>query len=166
MKEIIAYGEIKNGGFYPRNSNVYMQSMKDAGTVNECKLTIEGKNVRSPDQNRYAHAMCNVINKKLKENGWTVFTAHNIYKSIERQYCKEIAVNEKTGKTEEVIKELKDKTPEEFWDIIEQARIDYMQRLDIKIDTPAEYYGLTEQAYDLWKASAINFAEAKRMSNE
>lgn len=165
MKEIIAYGEIKNGGFYPRNSNVYMQSLKDAGTVNECKLTIKGKNVRSPDQNNYAFAMCNVIKERINQNGWN-FTSYNIYKKIEFEYCKDIVKNEKTGKTKEVITELKKKSRERFWEIIEQARIDYMQRLDIHIKTPAQYYGLTEQAYDLWKSDAINFSEAKRMSND
>jgi hypothetical protein len=165
MKEIKVFGEIKDGGFWPKNSDVYMEKLREAGDVNDCILTITGANKRSPDQNNYAFAMCNVIAKRVNQDGWN-FTAYDVYKKIEQEYCWTVATNEETGSTAKYLKPLKKHSPERFWEIIEEARLDYMQRLDIDIQTPAQYYGMTEKAYDLWKDGAITYAKAKKMSNK
>lgn len=164
MKDIKAFGEIRDGGFYPKNPKVYMEQIRQAGEVNDCILTIEGANKRSPDQNNYAFAMCNVIAQRVNQEGWN-FTAYDVYKKIENEYCWTVAKNEEKGTTAKYLKPLKEHSPERFWEIIEEARLDYMERLDIEIKTPAQYYGLSEKAYDLWKTGAINFAEAKKMTN-
>lgn len=165
MKEIKVFGEIREGGFWPKNPKVYMQKLKDAGEVNDCVMTITGKNSRTPDQNNYAFAMCNVIAERVNQDGWN-FSAYDVYKKIENDKCWTVATNEKTGATAEHLKPLKEHSRERFWEIIEEARLEYMERLDIHIKTPAQYYGLTDKAYDLWRADAISYATAKNKSDK
>ena len=163
MTEIKAYGKIENGGFWPRNSKVYIQSLKDAGTVTDCLLTITGSNRRTLDQNAYAHALCNAIAVRVNMDGWN-FTGYEVYKKIENDYCKVQHINSKTGESVYVVKPLKEYDTQSFFEVIEAARLDYMRKLDIHLSTPAEFYGLTEQAYDLLKLGTINYIEAKKMS--
>lgn len=166
MIEIKAYGEIKNGQFWPRNSGRYLQQMKDAGNVNQVLLTIKGANIRTLDQNAYAWVVCTSIATRLRQDGWQ-YTPGNIYKAIEDEHCWEQTINEKTGKIREVLVPLKEQPTDRFHEIIEQVRVGHMQNFpDNYIETPAEHYGLTEQAYDLWKLGKINFVEAKKMSNK
>ena len=165
MIEITAYGEIKNGAFFPRNSRFYLQQMKDAGNVSECVLTIKGSNKRTADQNSYAHVVCQTVAHRLNQDGWD-FSSYEIYKKLENDKCKALKRNEKTGKTHETILPLKKMDRVRFFDIVEAFRVDMMQKLQIEIQTPAQHYGITEEAYDLWKNSLITFVEAKRMSEK
>lgn len=73
--------------------------------------------------------------------------------------------NKTKGTKTTYTKPLKEQPPERFWEIIEQVRIDYMRRLGIHINTPAEHYKLSEQAYDLWKLGKINFGQARRLTS-
>lgn len=164
MTEIKCYGEIKNGCFFPRNPQVYLQAIKDAGNVSHCLLTLKGSNKRTLDQNSYLWAMCECIRVALHTYGWTEFTSDDVYRRIEQRYCKTTTVNDETGETMEYVKPLKTMDRERFSEIQEKARLDYMQKLDIYIDTPPEFYGLTNDAYELWKTGAINFAQAKKES--
>ena len=53
-----------------------------------------------------------------------------------------------------------------FIDIIMEVRHNFMQNYtDCHIDLPHEHYDITQEAYDLWKAGAISFYEAKKQSN-
>lgn len=165
MIEIKCYGEIRDGGFWPRNPDVYMEQIRKAGNVNDCLMTITGKNVRTPDQNGYAFAMCSVIAERVNQDGWN-FTAYDVYKKIENDKCWTMQKNENSEKTIKYLKPLKKHSPEEFWNIIEEARIEYMQRLDIVIQTPAQYYNLTEKYYDLWKSNAMSYAEARKLTDK
>lgn len=166
MKDIVAYGELKNGGFYPRNSRYYMQAIKEAGNVSDCVLTISGANKRTVEQNSYAHAVCNQMALRMNQDGWGV-TGYNLYKRIEANNCKVHKKNPKTGKLEEFINPLKEMDRDEFFDIIEDARVKFMQNWpDCNIDTPAQHYGLTEEAYGLWRSGAINYFEAKKQSDK
>lgn len=164
MKEIKTYGEIKNGAFYPRNSAYYMQSLKDAGTVSHCLLTIEGANVRSIPQNSYAWAVFSQIALRMNQD-WEDIEPDDLYYNTQKKYCQTTKVNPETGQTIESVKKLKRQDPVRFFEIMEKVRMSAVQTYpDIHIDTPAEHYGITEQAYDLWKMNKINFAEAKKMS--
>ena len=42
--QIKAFGEIKDGAFYPRNSKRYINQLRNAGNVNQALLTIKGAN--------------------------------------------------------------------------------------------------------------------------
>ena len=164
MIEIKAYGELRDGGFWPRNPSLYMQQIRDAGRVSDCLLVIKGSNRRTIDQNSYAHAVCHQIAVRMQQDGWEV-SGYQVYKRAEENYCKEEVINEHTGRSEYFTKPLKEQPTDKFFEIIEQVRVSAMQRYpDIHISTPAEHYGLTEQAYDLWKLQKISYAEAKNMS--
>lgn len=165
MKAIKAFGKIENGGFYPRNPSVYYQQLKDAGHVHDCLLTIEGTNRRSVDQNAYAHAVCNQVAVRLNQDGWN-FTGYEVYKKLENDKCGHVKVNQVTGKTHEFVKPLKEYDAQEFFEIVEEFRQEMIQRLDIEIQTPAQFYGLTEEAYDLMKMGTITYLQAKKMSDK
>lgn len=166
MIEIKAYGKIENGVFYPKMQRPFQQAMKDAGNVSDCLMIIQGANKRSLDQNSYAWAMCEAIRVALHTYGWTEFTSDDVYRRIEEKYCKTTQKNDKTGQTVEYIKPLKTQDAERYWQIVEQARLDYNEKLNIYIETPAQFYGMTEEAYDLWKSGAIDKFEAKKMSDK
>ena len=166
MIEIKAYGEVKNGCFYPRQPQVYLQAIKEAGNVSHCLLTLQGSNKRTVDQNAYMWAMCECIRVALATYGWVEFEADDVYRRIEGRYCKTTTINKQTGETTEYIKPLKKMDRERFSEIQEKARIDYMQKLDIYIQTPPEFYGLTDDAYELWKTNVISFAQAKKQSQQ
>jgi len=162
--QIKAFGEIKDGAFYPRNSKRYINQLRNAGNVNQALLTIKGANIRTLDQNAYAWVVCTAIADRMQEDGWQ-FTPDHIYRKIEREYCKEEVLNTKTGKTSEEITPLKKQPTDRFHDIMEQVRVGHMEQfLDNPIETPAQHYGLTEQAYDEWKYGQITFKQAKAKS--
>lgn len=164
--KIRAFGEIKNGAFFPRNSSFYLQQIKDAGNVSECVLTIEGSNKRTLDQNSYAHAVCGQMAFRMNQDGWGV-TSYQVYKRIENEYCTEFKENPKTGKQSEWIKPLKEHDTIEFMDIVMTARHNFMQNYpDCHIDLPHQHYGITQEAYDLLKMGTINMAEARKMSKQ
>lgn len=165
MKTIKSFGKIENGGFYPRNPSVYYQQLKDAGNVHDCLQTIEGTNKRTIDQNSYAFAVCNTVATRLNQDGWT-FTAYEVYKKLENDKCIDIKQNEKTGKTFEYVRPLKEYDTDEFFDIVEEFRQEMMMKLQIHINTPAEHYGLTEKAYDLMRMGTITYLQAKKMSDK
>lgn len=166
MIEIKSYGQIKDGAFCPRNSNVYSQALKEAGNVSDCILTITGSNRRTIDQNAYLWAILRACALYLRMEGYTGITDGMLYRGLEERYCTYPVRNEITGKTIDMIKPLKEQDTDRFHQIVEEFRIGFMQKHDIYIKTPAEWYGLTEQAYDLWKLGTINFAEAKKMSEK
>ena len=163
--EIKSYGEIKYGKFIPKMPEVYYQQLRDVGNIEHCLLTIVGGSKRTGDQNAYAFAMCNAIASRLNMDGWD-FSAYEVYKKIENDRCKTDKMNETTGQVIEVVRPLKEYDRSEFFEVIEQARQFYNEKLDIHIQTPAEFYGLTEDAYELWRHGAVTFTEAKKMSNE
>jgi hypothetical protein len=163
MIEIKAYGEIKQGAFYPRNSRMYIQAMKEAGNVSECVLTITGSNKRTIDQNAYLWAILGSCALHLRMEGYAEITDGMLYRGLEERFCTQSIVNEKTGKTIDMIKPLKEQETDRFHHIVEEFRIGFMQKHDLYIETPAEWYGMTEEAYDLWKSGAINKAQAMRM---
>jgi hypothetical protein len=167
MKDIIAYGEIRDGGFYPRNSAYYIQRMKDAGNVKDCLLTISGANRRTLDQNSYAWVVCDKIAYAMRERGYSEITKEMIYRRIEENYCGVRVRNENTDKEAEFIKPLKMQESDRFWEIIEEVRQNAMQSYEeLYIETPAEHYGLKEEAYDLWKTGTITYLEAKKQSDK
>jgi hypothetical protein len=164
--KIRAFGSLKNGGFFPRNTSFYLQQMKEAGNVDECVLTIEGANRRTLDQNSYAYAVFDQMAFRMNQDGWGV-TSYEIYKRVENQYCITHKQHPKSGKQIEWIKPLKEHDTVEFMDIIMTARHNFMETYpDCQIDLPHQHYGLTLEAYDLWKLGKINFVEAKKMSHE
>lgn len=140
--------------------------MKDAGNYNQVLLTIKGANIRTLDQNAYAWVVCTAIASRMRKDGWP-YTPGQIYKKIENTHCREQIVNEKTGKTREELVPLKEQPTDRFHEIIEQVRVGHMENYpDNEIETPAQHYGITEKAYDLWKLGKINFAEAKKMTQK
>lgn len=108
--------------------------------------------------------MCECIRVALATYGWVDFTSKNVYDWIEKRYCQSTSINEKTGETRQYCKELKNLDRQEFSDVQEKARLHYMEKLDIYIELPHEFYGITAEAYDLWRLGKIHFGEAKRMS--
>lgn len=165
MKTIKVFGKIEKGGFIPRNPSVYYQQLEEAGNVHDCLLTIEGTNKRTIDQNSYAHAVCNQVALRINQDGWN-FTGYEIYKKLENDKCVTIKENENTGKTYEVVKPLKEYDANEFFEIVEEFRQEMMQKLDIEIQTPAQHYGISEKAYDLMNLGAINYTQAKKLTDK
>lgn len=164
--EIKAFGEIKDGAFFPRNSKRFIQQMRDAGKVNQALMTITGANIRTLDQNAYAWVVCTAIATRMNKDGWD-YTPGNIYKAVENEHCWGQMMNPETGKTREKLVPLKEQPTDRFHEIIEQVRVGHMRNFpDNYIETPAEHYGITEKAYDLWKEGAITFAQAKNMSDK
>jgi hypothetical protein len=160
--EIKAFGEIKDGAFYPRNSKRYISQLRNAGNVNQALLTIKGANIRTLDQNAYAWVVCTAIADRMQQDGWQI-TPDDIYYKIEETYCKEQKTNPKTGKSMMGITKLKKQPTDRFHDIIEEVRQGHMNQYpDNYIATPAEHYGLTEEGYDLWNGGTITFAKAKK----
>ena len=166
--KIRAFGSIKNGVFYPKNSSFYLQQMKDAGNVSDCVLTIEGANKRSVDQNSFAWMMFDKIAYAMREKGYEEVTSEMLYYQAQEKYCGVTLENKRTGGYLEMTSSLKNLPTDQFFNIMETIRTGFNQNpaFDIIIETPAQFYGLTEQAYDLMKSGAINFAEARRMSDK
>lgn len=167
MIEIQQYGSLVDGDFVPRREDVFHEQKRQAGNVHDCVLTITGKDKRTVDQNSYAHAICSQMALRLNQDSGDGITGYNVYKRIEKMHCTEHKYNPLTGELEEFIDPLKDKDKDVFWQIMEETRINFMQNYpDCHISTPAEHYGLTEQAYDLMKQGVINYVEAKKMSED
>lgn len=168
MKKIKAFGEIKQGVFYPRNSAFYLQQIRDVGNVNECVLTIEGANKRTLDQNAFAWMMFGKIAYAMQQKGYEDVTPEMLYRQAEERYCGVTLENKNTGGYLEMTKPLKSQPTDIFSNIIETIRTGFNENdaFDIYIETPAQWYGLTEEAYDLWKSGAINKFEAKKMSEQ
>ena len=163
--KITAHGHIKNAKFHPIDEQVFKQQLMDAGDKRFCELTILCGKKRTLDANAYLHAICNQISVRLRQDGWDI-TGYDVYKKIENDYCKDHATNEKTGEVIEIIRALKTMPRDEFFDITEKSRAFYMEKLHIYIKTPAEFYGLTEEAYRQWKFNEVTFKEAQKLSNE
>lgn len=166
MIEIQTYGSLKDGAFWPRRSQTYLQQIQEAGNVHDCLLTITGINKRTIDQNSYAWVVCNEIALAMRQSGWVEVTKDDIYYRIEEKHCKTTRMNEETGEIMETIKPLKKQEPDRFWEIIEETRVNAMQNLDVIIQTPAQHYGISEEAYDLMKMGVINYIEAKKMNDK
>lgn len=166
--KIRAFGEIKSGAFFPRNSAFYLQQMKDAGNVSDCVLTIEGANRRTIPQNNFAWMMFDKIAYEMQQKGYEEVTSAMLYRQAEEKFCGVTVENKRSGKKLEFTKDLKSLPTDQFFDIIETVRVSFNENpaFDVYIETPAEFFGLTEQAYDLLKSGAINYVEAKRMSND
>ena len=167
MKKIRAFGEIKNGGFYPKNSSFYLQQMKDSGNVSECVLTIEGANKRTIPQNNFAWMMFDKIAYAMREKGYEEVTSEMLYYEAQQKFCGVTLENKRTGSYREFTKPLKSLATDQFFDIMETIRVAFNENpaFDIVIQTPAEFFGLTENAYELLKTGVISFVEAKRQSN-
>lgn len=166
--KIRSFGEIKNGAFYPKNSSFYLQQIKDAGNVLDCVLTIEKSNKRTINQNSFAWMMFDKIAFAMRQKGYEEVTSEMLYYQAQEKYCAVMVENERTGKSLEFTKSLKSLPTDQFFNIMETIRMSFNENpaFDIYIQTPAQFYKLSEEAYDLWKEGAINFAEAKRMSND
>lgn len=165
MIDIQVHGRIENGGFYPHHSELYIEQLKEAGTVENCKLVITGKNKRTLDQNAYFWEVCSIIAARMRQDGWDI-TKEHVYYRTQENYCKVEKVNPKTGKKKTFTEPLKEQDRKRFAEIIDRVRGTFMQQYpDTRIKTPAQFYGLTESAYDLWKMGTINYGEAKRQSN-
>lgn len=164
MIDIKGYGYIEQGAFYPRNSKSYLEQLREVGNVSEVLFHITGANQRTPNQNNYCFAVCDQIAHRMQQDGWDV-DSYMVYKRIEQNYCQTEVINEKTENIEVFIKPLKKQPTDRFAEIVDTVRMKAMERYpDIYIKLPHEYYGLTLEAYELWRKNAISFFEAKKQS--
>ena len=168
MKKIRAFGHIENGKFVAKNNDFFKQQIKDAGNVSECVLTIQGANKRTVPQNNYAWMMLDKIAFAMQQKGYEEVTAEMLYYQAQEKFCGVTLENKRTGGVLEMTTALKNLPTDQFFNIMETIRTGFNENpaFDIIIETPAEFFGLTEEAYDLLKAGAINYVQAKKMSDK
>lgn len=164
MKSIQTYGRIDKGELIIHNERVWWQQIMDIAFANHIKLTLEYGNKRTLDQNSYGWSVFTQIAVRMRQDGWDI-TKDHVYRKVEDTYCRKEVVNEKTGQVEEFVEPLKKQPTDRFAEIIDTVRHNAMERYpDIYIKTPAEFYGMTEGAYNRWKMGDINKNEALRES--
>lgn len=167
MKKIQAFGYIIEGKLHLYNRPVFNQFIQEVYEASEVKVTLEYGNIRSLDQNAYIWGgIVQPLWYKLHyEMGWD-FSKEEVYDFLQRKFCKREAVSEQTGETMEVVTPLKTMTTDQFSEKIDQIRAWIHERIDIYVQTPAEYYGMTEHAYSKWREGDISKADAMRLSNK
>src|SRR5690625_1450782 len=167
MKKITAYGKIENGELIYFEERLYRQELLDVGTVNHFKQTIEYGNKRTIDQNSYLWGgIVKPIWMKMVDYGYD-YTKSEVYHYLERRFCKEKRVNEKTGETYTGIIEFKTMSTEQFEYHVFNKIIPWAtESLEIYIKLPHEFYKMTLMAYDEWKRGNITKSKAVEMSKD
>lgn len=164
MGEIKHIASIDAGRLKFKNEAVFRQKIFDVYSANSVEVKITYGNKRSLDQNAYMYGgICDPIALRLWQDGWN-FDSYEVYKFLENKFSKHEYVNEKTGETAWRTKPLKKLDTKQFSDVIEEIRMWSMHDLDLYLKTPAQYYELTEAAYEDWKNRIISFDEAKKQS--
>ena len=160
MKKIEAYGKIERGNIVIFDSATWMEQIREIFECNHCKITLEYGNKRSLDQNNYCWAICTKMAARMRQDGWDV-DKDMIYRKIEQNYCTVEQHNPETGKVHEFVEPLKKQDTDRFAEIIDQVRINFMQQYkDTKLEEPHEYYGISKDKYNKWKAGDITRTEA------
>lgn len=160
MKEITTYGRIDKGELIIHNERVWWQQIMDIAFANHVELTLAYGNKRTLDQNSYFWAVCTQIAKRMRDDGWDV-DKDMVYNKVEATYCEVKKENPETGKREEFVEPLKKQPTDRFAEIVDTVRQNAMERYpDIYIETPAEFYNMSEGAYARWKAGEINKTQA------
>lgn len=164
MKQIQTGGKIDRGELIRFNEETWWEQIRQIGFVNYVKITLEYGNKRTLDQNSYAWAIFTSMATRMRQDGWDI-TKDMIYRKVEETYCKKEIVNPATGKTETFTEPLKKKNTDEFAEIIDQVRNNFMQEYpDTYLKTPAEYYQMSEYKYSQWKRGEISRTEAMKSS--
>ena len=160
MKKIEAYGKIERGNIVIFDSATWMEQIREIFECNHCKITLEYGNKRSLDQNNYCWAICTKMAARMRQDGWDV-DKDMIYRKIEQNYCTVEQHNPETGKVHEFVEPLKKQDTDRFAEIIDQVRINFMQQYkDTNLEEPHEYYGISKEKYNKWKAGDITRTEA------
>ena len=160
MKSLQAGGKINKGELVIFNEEVFYQQIQEIGFVNYVKITLEYGNKRTLDQNAYAFALFTAMALRMRQDGWDV-DKDMIYRKVEQQYCTETRRHPETGNEIEFTTPLKKKDTDEFAEILDAVRMNFMQQYpDTHLKTPAEYYGMSEYNYNRWKAGEITRTEA------
>lgn len=160
MKTIETYGKIEKGNIVIFDSASWISQLQEIFEVNHCKITLEYGNKRSLDQNNYAWAIFTKMAERMRQDGWQV-TKEMIYRKVEQNYCTVEQHNPDTGQVHEFVEPLKKQDTDRFAEIIDAVRMNFMQRYpDTKLEEPHEYYDISKEAYDKWKAGDLTRSEA------
>lgn len=160
MKKHETYGKIENGQIILFDSATWIEVLRNIYKCNHCKITLEYGNKRTLDQNAYAWAIFTKMAERMRQDGWDV-DKDMIYRKVESTYCTVEQYNPDTGKAHEFVEPLKKQDTDRFAEIIDAVRMNFMQRYpDTYLKEPHEYYGITKEAYDKWKAGDITRTEA------
>ena len=161
MKTITAYCSIEDGKLVLRNPELFSAQIAETKDTESCLLTIQGGDKRSNQQNAYLFGgICKTVAERLNQDGWQ-YESYDIYKWIENKWCKIDMLNTKTGEIKPKTARLRYLPADMFSGVIDAARRYFMDATGIYIQTPAEFYGMSEQNYDLWKLGQLTYAEAK-----
>jgi hypothetical protein len=167
MKKLLAFGCINQGALHFFNGAAFTEQLREIWKVNHFRLVLEYGNKRTVDQNAYLWgAVIKSITVLYRQYGWD-YSEDEVYKILENAFCRFEMVNFKTGETQTKIKPFKTLTTDE-WDEVVMGRIrEWCQaELGTYIQTPAQFYEVTESNYDAWKAGEISLDTARRLSKQ
>lgn len=167
MKTIEAGGKIHKGKLKLHNEKVFKQSIQDIGFVSHVHLTLEYGNKRTVDQNSYLFGgVVEPIRIVLRQNGYD-FSAHECYKYLENRFSRKRKHNDVTNTKYWAVIPLKELDTDQFEKVvIGEIREWANQDLDIYIKLPHEYYEMTLDAYNQWKAKEITKKQAIELSEQ
>lgn len=163
MKNSIeGYGTLIFGKMQFFNDDVFKQSIKDLYNCPFFSWKMEWGNKRTVQQNAYLFGgIIAPLVLRYNQEGEPL-TKDDAYRILSKHVGTREVTDFVTGEITNEPIDIKNIGTDEFMDKCYEMReiIHGIEGLDLYIQLPHEYYGMTLQNYDLWKAGKLSFSEA------
>ena len=156
------YGKIENGIIrHDSPTQVAQFLMDNDGKEIICEYKVFRATRSSKANAYYWGAVCSTMLAELKSRGYEEAEIDDCHEILKKKHLPKVErVNKVTGEIYRVDGSSSKLDTVEFFEYCEKCRIYVIETFDCVIKTPAEYFGMSENHYELWKMGVITHKQA------